>query len=338
MNQSTTIAPAFTPDETMRWLRNDPTMQHREAFTDTITYRIPEYDFMAPYLPVGAEVLLTKVDVSEAITPGGIYYVATTGHREGDSTTIGRLVAVENQKTKGPYPFAWLVMAYENKEAIAKYRGNTDGDGCYYISGWFNGFSPKMESFRQQPNYRVSLWRVSHYVSLPLAQFGHDVELMMNMGMTPDQHKWYRGEQQVADLEAQVVTVEEHHIDYREPVNEVVLNTARAEDLNRFLAEQKPLTASKRKNRKAPVVTITRRSAVGTATQTFDYKAVVVALNMLDAQRRDEEMAEKLRHANFQKAQDKYVAQAMSQHRPNAVPASVLTATAQVGQSYALAA
>ena len=261
--------PAFVLDPTLPWLRTDPAMQQPGAFHDTHLIRISDkYPLMAPHLPAGAEVLLTRVHGPANLVLDEVYYLQEHGYPTGWGTPPGdclaRLVATDRVR-EGRYPFAELRLRYDNEEEGR--RSSTDAHGIFYRMMHFNGLGTGITRHMQGQhleeclNYRLTLWRVTHYVSLPdeaLAILSPQDKAAAYP--TPTQRQWMNDEKALRTVEGCSEYSARILGGFPEDDYRAVLCGQQGQDFRRVLHSLPTIAPSQAAKRKSRAVAITWRS------------------------------------------------------------------------------
>lgn len=320
MNHLTTAAPAaFTPEPGLPWLRHDPAMQCREAFADTANVRLdPHHDLLGSAFPGGTSVLLRRVHTVADIVPGAVYAFAENGmegpirkHRaSAHACDFARVTGIARTKQGKGYRFAALNVRYDNTAAAQRDYSWVDEAGqtewCIWLKGLWSA-----DARRECPNYKATLWRVTHYIDLSErfkagALGAGNYETERRYGATPDQARFMQDEYAVcgtppigyASLGATIATVETAGQRYPSRLDEC-LNKSDAAAVAGLLQELPGLCPAHAARSKSPVVRIALRTAAGTSSRHYPEASVRVVLDLLESLRREREAREALLDARI---------------------------------------
>lgn len=265
MNLSPTtpnIAARFTPEPDMPWLRTDPRMQERAAFHHRKEVTLsPGYDLMAPYFPAGSTLALMRISSPDQLGEG-VYWLEQYGRRAsfyGDAPVHYQMGRYERTDTtykgrnKRKLGSVRLAMSDDNPQPDCPRRADGTID-------WYVDFD----------NHEFRLYRVSHYVRVPLELVpeADQDRAVLAMGASPAQARWLREEARIVGDEADEISTLVLGGGFPEPDQRVLLGkvpgygNARGQ-ISTFaliLSDLQPLTQAQACKRKAGAVKITVRS------------------------------------------------------------------------------
>jgi len=329
---STTIA--FTPDPIISWLRHDPEMQTRDAFTDTraVTLNI-DFEVMGSCFPGGVQLLTKRIHSPADLIVGAVYILdqqnvpGYEGHHWYNQCVMGRLEKAHCIKL-GQFPSVDVLFSFDNPEAGAKAHGARICDGLHHEDIHFKeprisksqlGFAGEDWAKRKQ-KHRCQLWQVTHYIASPASDDIADTQYAAGTGLNVGQRQWLDEEAQIQFGKDVMVTARSKGLDYA-PTLEQQLDGERAGLIDSLLSEISVIPAGRAHRSKDAIVALTRRNCERTITEFYSQEAVHTVLDLLDGMHREQAAMTALRSRVAEKQpKQQTIIQAPSQAVDNKVP------------------
>lgn len=292
-------ANSFTPDPAVSWLRHDPDMQTRDAFTDTKVVTLnPGFITMGSRFPGGTELLFKRIHSPADLVEGAVYALdqwnvpGYEGHHWQNQHLIGRLEKADRIKPR--CLSTYLYFSFDNQEIGARAHG-VRADGLHFEAIRFNRFVASksqvaqfgQEWARKQEAHICQIWQIINYIAPPTADDIVDMQDSAEAGVNAKQQQWLEEEEQIRVGKATMITVRSNGVDYM-PTLEQQLDVERAGLIDCLLNAIPAISPGRAHRSKAAIVALTRRDCKGTITEFYPQEAVHPVLDLLDAMRREQ--------------------------------------------------